>query len=103
MEDKEARRHGELPRNILIRLIGLISLMKRIVSTHTDLSLSLWPAARTRRIKRTETRRVLWKISEKGASAPLRALARFKSTKKGRCDAEDAADEIRRENGEKTN
>ena len=25
-----------------------------------------------------------------------------KSAKKGRCDAEDAADEIRRENGEKT-
>ncbi len=31
-----------------------------------------------------------WKISEKGASAPLRALARFKSAKKGRRDAEDA-------------
>ena len=31
----------------------------------------------------------------------MRALARFKSAKKGRCDAEDAADEIRRENGEK--
>ena len=38
-----------------------------------------------------------WKISEKGASAPLRALARFKSANKGRCDAEDAADEIRRD------
>ena len=56
----------------------------------------------TRRIKRTETRRDCWKISEKGASAHLRALARFKIAKKGRCDAEDAADEIRRENGEKT-
>ena len=38
-----------------------------------------------------------WKISEKGASAPLRAPARFKSAKMGRCDAEDAADEIRRD------
>ncbi len=51
----------------------------------------------TRRIKRTETRRDCWKISEKGASAHLRAVARFKIAKKGRCDAEDAADEIRRE------
>ena len=39
---------------------------------------------------------------EKRLPVALRAVARFKSAKKGRCDAEDAADEIRRENGEKT-
>ena len=39
---------------------------------------------------------------EKRLPVALRALARFKSAKKGRRDAEDAADEIRRENEEKT-
>ena len=68
----------------------------------TDLNADALAFGETRRIKRTETRRDCWKISEKGASAHLRALARFKIAKKGRCDAEDAADEIRRENGEKT-
>ena len=37
----------------------------------------------TRRIKRTETRRVFWKVSEKWALAPLRAVACFKSAKVG--------------------
>ena len=52
-----------------------------------------------------DTERRLGEILEKGASAPLRAVARSKSAKKGRRDAkdaEDAADEIRRENGEIT-
>ena len=39
---------------------------------------------------------------EKRLPVALRAVARFKSAKKGRCDAEDAAYEIRRENVEKT-
>ena len=38
---------------------------------------------------------------EKRLPVALRAVARFKSAKKGRCDAEDAADEIRREGGRK--
>ncbi len=68
----------------------------------TDLNADALAFGETQRIKRTETRRDCWKISEKGASAHLCAVARFKSGKNGRCDAEDAADEIRRENGEKT-
>ena len=35
-----------LLRNIFIRLIGLISLIKWLVSAHTDLSLPLWPSAK---------------------------------------------------------
>ena len=35
-----------------------------------------------------------WKSMEKRLPVALRALARFKSAKKGRYDAKDAADEI---------
>ena len=42
-----------------------------------------------------------WKSMEKRLPVALCALARFKSAKKGRCDAEDAEDEIRRETEEK--
>ncbi len=55
----------------------------------------------TRRNERLGDTERFWKSMEKRLPVALRALARFKSVKKGRCDAEDAAYEIRRETGEK--
>ncbi len=46
-----------------------------------DLSLALKPSAKHGEKRGSEARRVLWKISEKGASAPLRARGSEKCEK----------------------